>query len=236
MPRRTGIEVAFVLAATAIGCGAPATPAAGPQMARTGGAGEESDGVSAEGLLGDISAEDVQRVIENNEEALAACYGKALEVEESIEGALRIRMEVSPSGRAESAFIEKSDLGSLEAEECILARVESFSYPRSRGGNARVSYPLVLTSPYTPPRPEVWPSSRLDAVAAGHDAEVRQCLAGATGVEITLWVGPGGRALSAGAAAFGLEAYEGAACVARAAMNWTYPDPGASPAKATLSF
>jgi hypothetical protein len=233
MLRRTGMGL--VLAAMATGCGAAATEVAG-SGAEAGGTGDANDGVAAEGLLGNVSAEDVQRVIENNQDALAKCYGMALEVEEAIEGTLRIRMEIGPDGRASKAFVEQGDLGSLEAEECMLARVESFSYPRSRGGNARVSYPLVLTSPYDPPRPELWPASRLDALAAEHDAEVRQCLAGAAGAEITLWVGPGGRALSAGAAASSPEAYRGAACVARAAMGWTFPDPGAGPAKATLSF
>jgi hypothetical protein len=189
------------------------------------------------GLLGTIPEHKVQQVFERKMDALGECYGLAIEVLEEIEGRLEVDLVVGGDGSVTEAYLRDGTLGSLEAEECIVGKVQRFRFPAPEGGGrAEVSYSLVLDAPYDPPEPQNWSGPRLNEVVAEHTPDMERCLAGQTGVQLTLYIGPGGQVVSAGATASSAELYEAALCLARAAAAWVFPDPGDKPAKASAAF
>jgi hypothetical protein len=242
------ISLAFALSLgliTACGGGAPSatespegvTPEQPGAAESTGEVEAAGGGMEVQGLLGTIPEHKVQQVFERKMDALGECYGLAIEVLEEIEGQLEVALVVGADGAVTEVFLRNGTLGSLEAEECIVGRVERFRFPEPEGGGrAEVTYPLVLDAPYDPPEPQNWSGPRLNEVVGEHLADMERCLAGETGVQLTVYVGPGGQVVSAGATASSAELYDAAQCLARAAAGWVFPDPGEQPAKAHAAF
>jgi hypothetical protein len=221
-------------------CGGPKQEAASgaeavsaePAPAAAGGA-----PLQVEGLLGDIPQHDVERAVQSRNDAIAACYQQALDVSEQIEGALEIAFDVAADGSVASAHLRNGTLGSLDAESCILGVARRIVFPAPRGGSrASVVYPLTLEKPYDDPAPAAVGGAQADAVVRAHAADVDRCLGGATGVQLTVYVGKGGRVISSGATSDALGTAEGAACLASAARAWSFPEPGPDGGKATIVF
>ncbi len=189
-----------------------------------------------EGLLGTVPAEEVVRVFDNHMNAILDCYGQALEEVEEIEGDLEIAMRVDPEGNVMDAYVSKGDLGSLDAETCIVKRVGRFVFKREHGAEAEVSYSLALEAPYDPPPPLHWDMAAVKEVISNHSTDLGTCLKGKTGIHLTLWVGTGGVVLSSGVAVSSYESYQAGLCLAKASRRWTFNDPGKKLAKVRLEL
>ena len=192
---------------------------------------------SVEGLLGNVTQDEIERVFSNNQNAMMRCYQEVLEDVEEIEGELQFDLEVASDGSVQSAFISSSDLGAVSAESCMLSRVRGFHFNRVPGGIAVLYYPLTLEAPYDPPDPQIWDNARVSDVLNEHAAEVEECLGGATGVKVTAYVGKGGMVLSAGASGADADTYDHAVCLARAAQSWVFQSPPSNDlVKVSLDF
>lgn len=190
-----------------------------------------------EGLLGTIPVHEVERVFERNHRRLADCYGLALDAADEIGGRLEFALSVLTGGEVGAAFLRYSDLGSVEVEECMVHAVTGMRFPSPRGGGrAEVSYSMTVDAPAGGPPVVAWDESRLAAAVEEHRDEVERCLGGAAGVLLTVYVGPGGRVLSAGGSGDDIAAADAARCLARAAMDWSLPDPGRDTAKVSMGF
>lgn len=197
----------------------------------------EAGDAEMEGLLGTVTEDEMQRVFGRNRARLMKCYEDAVYDLEEIEGTVEFELEVPAEGNVESAFISKSDLGSIEAESCMLDIIKTFKFKRAQGGVAVLYYPMELEAPYAHPEFIPWIRRDVATVLKEHRSEVAQCLGGQKGIQITAYIGRGGQALSAGAAAVSIEAYPGAVCVAKALRTWTFEDPNSeSLAKLSLDF
>ncbi len=239
---RFRLFLASALAACALAaCGGPKPEAAtGGDAATTAAPAPIAEGgapVQVEGLLGDIAQTDVERAVQRRNDAIAACYQEALDVSEQIEGSLEIAFEIGADGSVASAYLRNGTLGASEAEACILALAKRIAFPAPHGGTrAEVVYPLALEKPYENAAPAALGEAKARAVAEEHAADVARCVGGAGGVQLTVYVGRGGKVISAGATSDSLDAAAGAACLAEAARAWTFADPGPNGAKATIRF
>jgi hypothetical protein len=238
---RTAVAAALASLGLAACGGAPArTAATGGEEASVGG--EEApagggDAIQIEGLLGSIPQDDVERVLARKNDAIAECYQQALDVLEQIEGSVELELDVGADGSVASAHLRNGSLGSAEAESCIVELAKRLVFPKPRGGShASITYPLTLEEPYGHPDPIDWSGSEAKAAVDANAADVERCLCGATGVQLTLYVGRGGAVVSAGATSDAAEAAQAAACLAAAARAWSFPDPGGKTAKATIAF
>jgi hypothetical protein len=240
---RCFVFVAFAswsLAACGGASSEPASPAVGgvPAGARGGApSGDSGDAVQVEGLLGDIPQDEVERILSRKNDAIAACYQQALDVLEQIEGSMELVLSVAADGSVSEAHLQNGSLGSAAAQACIVELAKRITFPKPRGGTrASIVYPLTLEEPYGHPAPSDWSGSKAQAVAGANAADVDRCLAGAEGVQLTVYVGRGGAVVSAGATSDAPETAPAAACLAEAALQWVFPDPGGATAKATLEF
>ncbi len=197
----------------------------------------DGDGdVGVDGLLGTVPQGEVNRVFDDNMQRLYDCYSEALDELEEIEGQIEIAVEVDNDGSVARAYIRRGDLGSTEAEQCMIRRVERFKFKRQGSGIAHVSKELTLEAPYDPPDPNIWGESAVQKVVAEHQTDVSRCLRGKTGVLLTLYVGAGGVVLSAGISAEDPALVDGGYCLAEAARGWAFPDPGSKIVKVSVPF
>jgi hypothetical protein len=241
MCRRIFIAALAAWCLAACGGATSRTPSAGGEPGAPGDDGaaavDPGDGVQVEGLLGDIPQEDVERILGRKTDAIAECYQRALDVLEQIEGSVELVLDVGADGSVASAHLRNGSLGSAAAEGCIVALAKRLTFPKPRGGaHASISYPLTLEEPYGHPAPSDWSGAEARAVADANAADAERCLAGATGVQLTVYVGRGGAVVSAGATSDTPETAPAAECLAAAAKAWVFPDPGGKTAKATIGF
>lgn len=189
-----------------------------------------------EGIHGTISRSDVESVFADRMVELHGCYSDAVEIFEDIEGTIEFFFTVDPAGAVSKAHVSRSDLGSLEAEKCMLGKLLRFRFPRPEGGSADVQYDLLLEAPYEHPAPLSWTNDDVRDLLENKKAVIEECLAGDEGVVLTVWVGPGGRVYATGASSETIEAYSSATCLAQQARTWAFPNPGREIAKASLEF
>ncbi len=201
----------------------------------SGGTDCRQDGVEVVGLLGSVDQEEVERVFERNMKGLFACYESVVEDLEEIEGSLEIALQVDPSGAVVEANLPHSDLGSLEAERCILNKTSQFEFRRSGCGIAYVNKELSFEAPYDP-EPLQWGRVQVAETIYEHAYDVERCLNGETGIDVVIYVGKGGVVWSSGAAAESFAKREAARCLATACRRWTFKDPGDDLAKVRLNF
>lgn len=190
--------------------------------------------IAAEGLLGAIDEEEVQRVFDKRQQQLLHCYSAALEDIEELSGDLEISVRVAESGKVSTVFLTRSSLGSSVVEDCVVRRVSSFSFPRPKGGPAELTYPLELFSGMQEP-PEI-SSDAFEAIREQYQQDIDRCQGAHSKVTLTFYIDAGGKVISAGGGAPSREGYEAAQCIARAAAMWIFPEPGTSIAKGTAHF
>lgn len=187
----------------------------------------EAKDASVQGLLGNVTQDEIERVFSNHQNAMLGCYQDAIEDLEEIEGELRFEIQVASDGTVDSAFISSSTLGSIDTESCMLDLVEQFHFERAPGGVAVIYYPLTLEAPYDPPEPEIWTNQDVAKVILKNRSDIDACFEqSSSGVHVTLYVGKGGMVLSSGASGETLDAYKSATCLARSAQSWVFSDPG----------
>ncbi|MDJ0765870.1 MAG: hypothetical protein QNJ97_23000 [Myxococcota bacterium] len=224
-----------------LGCGA-GSPEAGvhsanlPPAATEEKASHHTQTGEVDGLLATVPQGEVDAVFSKNMDGLHDCYNQVIEDLEEIAGTVAFAIQVGQGNRVVEVYIRDSDLGSLDAEMCMLRCIQGFTFERQGSGIAHVSKRLVFEAPYDHPDPLVWEGPRVQKVVRQHRANVKQCLGQTKGVHVTLYVGKGGMVLSAGAASDDVAQKEAGACLAQAVLNWTFPDPDPNLAKVHLSF
>ena len=199
---------------------------------------ENPASVKMEGLLGTISQYDVERVVKRGYEKMFECFQDPWDLLEEIEGSFELVMEVGADGSVLQVYLRDGDLGSRQAEACIVDKVAGFTFPAPEGGDkAMISYAMEIEEPYDHPEPHNWGGAKSREVLTEHMEDLEACLEGETGVTLTVYIGRGGKVVSAGATSSSYELYEAGLCLAKAAEVWIYPeDPGERPAKAVLEF
>jgi hypothetical protein len=193
--------------------------------------------LAVEGIRGGIPEHKVERVMEQNQDAVLDCYSDALDDYDFLEGSLDMEIVVDLDGSVYEAYLSAGTLGSLAAESCILGKLERIRFPEPGGGRAEVSHSISLLPPYDPPPMLEWSDAEIAEVAEARADDVQRCLGGRSGVQLTVYVEVGGRVASAGGTGESLELYQAATCLAEAATAWVFPDPGkGKTAKASITF
>lgn len=92
---------------------------------------------------GGLTREQVEAVVRRNSGQLAYCYEKALQAQKDLRGRLTLEWVVASSGRVSRVSVASSSLRSKAVENCVVASVKKWKFPRPVGGvNVDVSYPF----------------------------------------------------------------------------------------------
>jgi hypothetical protein len=234
--------VTAILNLNSFGCGGKNAEPTTHSLSETGSP-EDSDpredGTSAariEGVEATVNWDDVEKVFNQRERGLYDCYNMVVEEVEEIEGRVEFAVQVGDGGKVVDVNIISSNLGSLEAEKCMLSKIERFKFKLQGKGIAHFTKDMTLEAPYDPPKPMTWENQVVSGIIDEHRSDVERCLRGETGIELTLWVGRGGVVLSSGVATQSSDLKDEAYCLAEACRRWTFPDPGGEVAKVERKF
>jgi hypothetical protein len=95
---------------------------------------------------GELPKEDIRAVLRNNIRAVQACYQRGLAAPPHPQGTLMTRFSVAPDGKVPLSCVVHSELRHPAIEDCILAEMLTWSFPKPDGGGwVVVDYPFVLT-------------------------------------------------------------------------------------------
>ena len=154
---------------------------------------------------------------------------------EVLAGNLKFFLRIGEDGSAKWAYLEESDLGDRDTERCLLDAVMGAHWPRPDGGDAEARYTLELQAQGRPATD--WSSDKVMAALGKAGGALDQCTSGTSGFKGTLYVGPGGRVLSAGVAVPSKDAAGKADCVAKVLGKLKgLPSPGSWPAKVSFGL
>jgi TonB family protein len=94
---------------------------------------------------GGLDRDQIIAVINRNRGQIVYCYEKGLQAQPAIGGRVAVDFVIGPSGRITSAKVAQSSLGSATVENCMLARMKTWQFPRPVGKvNVDVLYPFEL--------------------------------------------------------------------------------------------
>jgi len=193
--------------------------------------------MTVEGSRGSLGWDEVKPVFEENMDSLFRCYEKVLDdLGEFVSGEVELDFKVKTDGSVRDAFVSSSDLGSQSVHRCLLHKLERFTFPEPHGGDAEVTYALDFELDMAGFDPETWTMNEVAGHIGQVHEEIENCMNGSRGVSLTIYIDMGGRVIETGAASDSPDLMEAADCLCRAAMMWTFPDPGQKMAKITLDF
>lgn len=221
----------------ALGCGGEAEPESTETTVETSGSEEPAprrdDGVQVEGLMGTMDADEVRMTIEPKLTRFMRCFSRRYDEIEILGGHIHMSFRVDVEGNVLWVYPNESTIGDRETERCLVETAAAIRFPRPRGGEAEFGYPLDLDPPEDVRPPVAWGESSIADVLEANRASVASCGSGYT---VTMYVGPGGEVMAAGAAADELDDAANLDCVTDAVTEWEMPDPGSYPAKVSFSI
>ena len=232
--------VGLAAALLAGGCAAaPPPPAEEPAPSEGAKRRPDSDGPEVKQAVGAMNEEAVTRVFGRLLPKIEKCQDDRRRDESRLDflsGEVKIEVRVDESGAAKRVFLTRSTLGDRDVEKCITQAAQGQSWPKPVGGLEGVAR-SEFNLPMKGDRDAVaWePKKVADAVSRARSA-LRQCGPGkGAGVEVTAYVGEGGKVIAAGASTPAEGSAQVADCLAGAARAMRMPSPGGWPAKVTFT-
>jgi TonB family protein len=96
---------------------------------------------------GELSKDEIQRVINAHVGEIQYCYEKQLRGNAGLAGRVVLEWTVTSSGSVSVVKVATSSLSSAEATNCMMDRVKKWTFPKPRGsGNVTVVYPFVFNT------------------------------------------------------------------------------------------
>lgn len=164
-----------------------------------------------EGALGTLDEHAVTQGTNARLPAATACFTKAFNDKPYLGGKLGLRFRVARDGKVKWLLLERSDLGALEVERCILQAMTAATFEKPDGGEAEFTLPLAFGGgdPVTTLDPQ---TSDLAGLLRKHCKKLlrkpgkrRAKLVAPAGLLVTLYVSAAGAITSAGFSANGVD-------------------------------
>jgi hypothetical protein len=93
---------------------------------------------------GVLVPETVRRVIQASHGKARRCYERGLAQNPQLAGKVTLELLIARSGEVSSSEITFSSLNDREVEDCLAAFGKQLTFPKPKGGTARVRYPIVF--------------------------------------------------------------------------------------------
>jgi len=198
---------------------------------------ESEDDMEMMQEFGGMNEEKVTKVFKGLAPRLADCLTTQSADEPFLFGDVAFLVKVDRSGNAIATHAEKSNLGSYAAETCMLEILKSSHWPKPVGGLiglARWSIGFDAASDVRPPVD--WSANDVSSSLSENknQSALSQCGSGGP-FEITAYVAPSGKVLSAGIAHVDDQGQSTAECLVEAVRNMTFSSPGSWRSKVTFS-
>jgi hypothetical protein len=93
---------------------------------------------------GDLSPQEVAKVVNRRIGAIKGCYERALRRNPNLEGKITIRFTIAGSGKVSAARTTMNEL-TPDVGNCIVTAFKRFRFPQPDGGSLTVEYPFLFT-------------------------------------------------------------------------------------------
>lgn len=183
--------------------------------------------VNVAGIEGTLSAYDVNRTMEGQAEAFAACHEPRARRIPPLGGRIEFRIEVAHGGEVKRVAVRRSDVGDRVIEQCFSDVILAVQFPRPNGGDADVTWITEISPPWASREPEVWDAERVKRVVSKRSARLRErCeLPRRRPVNVTAYVNRRGRVIAASVAPGAARKPEQLDCIVDTLRSWTMPRP-----------
>jgi hypothetical protein len=198
---------------------------------------ERDDGLEVAGTLGTVKEEDVERVFKARFAEILDCVKQGKGTFRYLGGSVDVKVKLDQQGAPQQSWLVASSLGHRAAEACIEKIVAQLRFAPPKGGKeAEFNYPVDFGGSG---EVATWDGARVELRMKPYKPHVRECKKRGKGglppgLSITMYIGPGGRVLSAGLAAEAPVPGPIADCLVEKARLLRLDDPLGRVAKATV--
>jgi hypothetical protein len=194
-------------------------------------------GMQVEGILGTIPQRKIEETMQSKLPALQRCFFEGMGEVEFLAGHIKFYFRVALDGRVEYVHPRGSSIGHRATELCLLEVAKKTRFPQPKGGGpAEFVWGFELEGSGGVRAPVAWDESKVEKPLEDQRASVAACDLADSHYVVTLYVAPGGKVLSAGAAADSQPAADKIDCVLGAIKAWKLPDPGSYAAKVSFKL
>lgn len=95
---------------------------------------------------GELSKEEIQKVINSHIGEIQYCYEKQLRTQPGLSGRVVLEWGVNPQGRVSVVKVAQSSLQSAAATNCMMSKLKSWKFPPPRGGAVTIVFPFVFNT------------------------------------------------------------------------------------------
>jgi hypothetical protein len=192
--------------------------------------------VAVQGIEGTLSNFDVRVAMEKQSKAFAKCHEPRVRKVPALAGSIEFKIHVLTSGEVSDVFVRVSDLGDRVLERCLSEVIHATRFPAPHGGEADVSWNMLLEPARKGRAPEQWETAHVERVLRKLGSEVlATCDAKRGGpITVTAYVSRSGRVLAAGLSAARQPPPEQFDCIAEELRSWPMPKPRKGIAKVTF--
>jgi hypothetical protein len=219
------------------GCGGSEPPPRAPEAASPEAARPARPALHMKSELGSIDPGAVKQAFHGLDDKFSECQKRGVDRVELIAGNVKFFVRIGEDGSARWAYLEESEIGDRGTERCLVDVVMGARWPKPDGGDAEARYGMELPLQSTRP-PTDWPSDKVAAALGRHGEAIDKCKAGAgASFHATMYVGPGGKVLSAGVVAAAKDSDDQEDCLAQLLEKMRgLPSPGSWPAKVSFGL
>lgn len=198
---------------------------------------EFDDGLEMMQEFGGMNEEKVAKTFERIAPDLSSCLTTAGAGHDYLYGDVAFLIKVNVNGQAEVAHAKQSNLGSFQAERCMLEVIKKTRWPKPVGGRiGLVNYgPMGYDAPSDVRLPVEWSAKDIeDTLSEPENVETLNACGRGGPYELTAYVESNGRVLSVGVAHTDDTGEETASCLVGAVEGMTFNSPGSWKAKVTF--
>jgi hypothetical protein len=95
-------------------------------------------------VSGYLSAEQIMRVVRQNQAQVRYCYENELQRQPNLRGRIEVRWRVARNGTVSSASIGSSTMHNGRVEGCIVRQVRRWRFDQPDGGEVSVNFPFIF--------------------------------------------------------------------------------------------
>ena len=226
-----------LLCVSLVSCGSNQKPANDAPQIEINNDDEFDEGMEMMAEFGGMNEEKVTRVFKRLVPDLSACLTGAGSGNDYLYGDVAFLVKVNRKGVAQAAHAERSNLGSYEAESCMLEVLKNTRWPKPVGGHIGLARNGMGYDAPSDVRPPVqWSADDVrETLQDSENAEALRACGRGGPFEITAYIGTDGRVLSAGVAHSDDDGEQTAACLVSAVEAMKFQSPGSWRAKVSFT-
>ncbi|MEL7305692.1 MAG: AgmX/PglI C-terminal domain-containing protein [Myxococcota bacterium] len=97
-------------------------------------------------LDGELSRTEIKSVIDSERKAIRGCFEQALAQKPEFNGRVNVRFVIGPDGTVTATEVMRTNVDHESMLACLVSTIDSFKFPKPRGGSVSVVYPFVFRS------------------------------------------------------------------------------------------